>query len=104
MKKIILGITIITATIINIPACAAQENLENNVNTEVISDEFVQVDFENLPAEIQETLVKEFAGYDFKAIYQHVDTKLLKVIVVKDEEEKTFVLNEEGNFVELVEE
>ena len=104
MKKIILGIAIIAAAMISIPAFAAQENLANNVATEIISDEFVQVDFENLPAEIQETLVKEFAGYDIKAVYLHVDTQLLKVIVVKDEEEKTFVQNEEGNFVEFVEE
>jgi len=100
MKKIILGIAVIAAAIISVPAFAAQENPENNVTTEVTSDEYVQVDFQNLPADVQEALVEIFAGYDIKAVYQHVDTKLLKVVVVKDEEEKTFVQTEEGNFVE----
>ena len=100
MKKIILGIAVLAAAIISVPAFAAQENPENTVATEVVADEYEQIEFENLPAEVQEALVEIFAGYDIKAVYQHVDTKLFKVIVIKDEEEKTFVQTEEGNFVE----
>jgi len=100
MKKIILGIAVIAAAIISVPAFAAQENPEPNMNTEVTTDDFVQVDFQDLPEETQIMLVKEFDGYDIQAVYQHVETKLLKVLVVKDEEEKTFIQNEEGLFVQ----
>jgi hypothetical protein len=41
-----------------------------------------------------------FDGYEIKTVFQNVETKLLKVVVVKDEEDKTFVQIEEGKFVE----
>jgi hypothetical protein len=69
------------------------------VNTE-ITEEYVQVDLQNLPAETQEMLVNVFAAYSINAIYQHVETGFLKVVVVIDDEEKTFVQNEDGSFVE----
>ena len=100
MKKIILGIAVIAAVIISVPVFAAQEEPEANVNTEVTTDEFVQVDFQDLPEETQLMLAKEFESYYIKAIYQHIESKLLKVVVVKDEEEKTFIQNEEGLFVQ----
>ena len=100
MKKFILGIAVIAAAIISVPVFAAQEEPEANVNTEVVSDEFVQVDFQDLPEETQLVLAKEFEGHYIKTIYQHIETKLLKVVVVKDDEEKTFIQNEEGLFVQ----
>ena len=100
MKKFILGIAVIAAALISVPVFAAQEEPEANVNTEVTTDEFVQVDFKDLPEETQAMLVKEFDGYEIKAVFQHVETKLLKVVVVKDEEEKTFIQNEDGTFVQ----
>jgi len=99
MKKFILGIVVIAAVIISVPA-TAQANNDLNVNTEVVNDEFVPVDFQNLPEEAQEMLLKVFAGYDIKEVYQGVETKLLKVIVVKDDDKKIFVQNEEGEFIE----
>ena len=100
MKKIILGIAVIAFTFISFPTFANQENPDATVNTELTSGDYVQVEFANLPAEMQEMLIKEFAGYEIKAVYQDVETSLLKVVVVKDEEEKTFVQNEEGKFIE----
>jgi hypothetical protein len=101
MKKIILGIALIATSIICAPVFAAQNNPEDAVSTEVTNEEFVLVDFQNLPEDTQVLLVNEFAGYEFKAIFQHVENNLLKVVVVKDEEEKVFVQNEEGKFIEL---
>lgn len=101
MKKIILGIAVIAAAIICVPAYASQNNPENTVNTEVTNDGYVQVEFQSLPEDTQALLVKEFAGYEFKAIFQHAENKSLKVVVVKDEVEKTFVQNEEGKFIEV---
>jgi len=100
MKKFILGIAVIAAAIISVPVFAAQDEPEANVNTEVTTDEFVQVDFQNLSEETQAVLLKEFDGYEIKAVYQHVETKLLKVVVLKDEEEKTFIQKEDGTFVQ----
>ena len=100
MKKFILGIVVIAAVIISVPVIA-QENNDLNVNTEVVNEDFVQVDFQNLPEETQEMLLKAFAGYDITFIYQGVETKLLKVVVVKDDEpKKVFLQNEEGEFIE----
>jgi hypothetical protein len=100
MKKVILLIAVIAATTFTAFAFTSQANINATVNTEVVNDEYVQVEFKNLPAETQEMLLKEFAGYEFKAIYQNVETKLLKVVVVKEEVEKTFVQNDEGKFIE----
>jgi hypothetical protein len=100
MKKFILGIAVIAAAFVCVPVFAQQANPDEIVGTEVTNDEYVQVEFQNLPEETQELLVKEFAGYEFKAIYQQIETKLLKVVVLKDEEELTFIQDEEGKFIE----
>ncbi|MDR2971988.1 MAG: hypothetical protein LBU83_08680 [Bacteroidales bacterium] len=100
MKKVFLLIAVITATSFTTFAFTSQAKYNATINTEVSNDEYVQVEFKDLPTEVQEMLLAEFAGYDFKAIFQNVETKLLKVVVIKDEEEKTFVQNEDGKFVE----
>ena len=100
MKKIILLIAVIAATTFTAFAFTAQANHQATVNTEVTNDDYVQVNFKDLPEETQEMLLKEFAGYEIKAIYQQVETKLLKVVVEKEEVEKTFIQNEEGKFIE----
>jgi hypothetical protein len=99
MKKFILGIAVIAAVIISVPAFAAQENSNANVNTE-ITEEYVLVELKDLPEETQELLVNTFDGYDLMVIYQNTTTKLLQITVVKDEEKKVFVQNEDGTFVE----
>jgi hypothetical protein len=102
MKKIILSIFVVAVAFFCMPAVSAQESFDASVSTEVTGDDYVQVEFKDLPAETQELLVKTFAGYEFKTIYQHNETKLLKVIVVKEEVEKTFIQNAEGNFEEQI--
>ena len=100
MKKIIFGISVLAVALFSMPVASAQENFDTSVNTEVTADDYVQVEFKDLPAETQGLLLKTFEGYEFKAIYQHNETKLLKVVVTKEEEEKTFVQIDENNFEE----
>ena len=100
MKKIILLIAVIAAMTLTTFAFTTQANNNLTVNTELTNDEYVQVDFKDLSAETQILLLKVFEGYEIKTVFQNVETKLLKVVVVKDEEEKTFVQIEEGKFVE----
>jgi hypothetical protein len=100
MKKIILIIAVFAATLISVSVFAAQTNSAQPANTEVTDEDYVKVEFQNLPEETQELLLKAFEGYEMKAIYQHIETNLLKVIVVKDEVEQTFIQNHEGNFEE----
>jgi len=101
MRKIIYLIAVITATTLTTYAFTTLANFNASVNIEVSGDEYVEVEFKDLPTETQEALLGEFAGYEFKSISQNVETKLLKVVVVKEgEEEKTFIQNEEGKFIE----
>jgi len=100
MKKIILLIAVIAVATLTTFAFTAQTSNTVVVNTEVTNDEFEPVEFKDLPAETQEMLLKEFDGYVIKSIFQNKENKLLKVVVVKDDEEKTFIQNEEGKFIE----
>ena len=100
MKKFILLFAVIAATTLTTFAFTAQVNHNTAVNTEVTGDEYVQIEFKDLPAETQILLSKVFDGYEIKTVFQNVETKLLKVVVVKDEEEKTFIQIGEGKFVE----
>ena len=100
MKKVILLIAVIAATTLTTFAFTAQANNNLTVNTELTNDEYVQVEFKDLPAETQILLYSVFENYEIKTVFQNVETKLLKVVVVKDEEEKTFIQIEEGKFVE----
>jgi len=100
MKKVILLIAVVAATTFAAFAFTAQTTCNATVNTEFTNDEYVQVEFKDLPSETQELLVKEFAGYEIKTIFQQVETKLLKVVVVNEEGEQTFVQDQEGKFVE----
>jgi len=100
MKKVILLIAFLIATSLTIFTFTAQANSSFVFNTVEMNEEYVQVNFKDLPAETQELLIAEFSDYEIKAIFQNVETKLLKVVVVKDEEERTFTQNEEGKFVE----
>ena len=100
MKKVILIFTVIAIASLACFTFTAQANNNATVCSELTGEEYVQVAFNDLPSATQETLLAEFTGYEFKAIFQNVETKLLKVVVAKGEEEKTFVQNEEGKFVE----
>jgi len=100
MKKIILLVAVIAVTTLTTFAFTTQANNNLTVNTELTNDEYVQVEFKDLPAETQILLYKVFEGYEIKTVFQNVETKLLKVVVVKDEEEKTFLQVNEGKFVE----
>ena len=99
MKKVILLIAVIATTSLTTFAFTAQANCNKMVNTEV-TDEYVPVEFKDLPVETQELLFRMFDGYVIKAIFVNNETKLLKVVVLKDDEEKTFVQNDEGKFIE----
>jgi hypothetical protein len=100
MKKVFLMIAVIAATTFTAFAFTAQANQNAVISTEVTNDEYVQVEFKDLSADTQILLLKVFEGYEMKTIYQNTENQLLKVVVVKDEEEKTFIQTEEGNFVE----
>jgi hypothetical protein len=100
MKKIILGMVVFAAALFSMPALSAQENQDNDLKTVTIVDDYVQININDLPAETQLIVLETFKGFEIKTIYQNVETKLLKVVVVRDEEEMTFVQKEEGNFVE----
>jgi len=100
MKKIILGIVVLAVALFSMPALSAQENQDNELKNVTIVDDYVQVDFKDLSVDTQILVLKVFEGFEIKTIYQSTETQLLKVVVVKDEEETTFVQKEEGNFVE----
>jgi len=101
MKNFILGIAVIVAAFVSVPVFAAQANFDLNVNTEVAANEdYVPVAFKDLPEETQELLLTVFEGYDIAEIFQSAETKLLKLVVVKDDEKKVFVQNENGEFIE----
>ena len=100
MKKIILVAAVFAVALFSMPALSAQENQENaTVNTTVV-DDYVQVDIKDLPVETRLLVMEVFKGFEIKTIYQNTETKLLKVVVVKDDEEMTFLQKGEGNFVE----
>jgi len=100
MRKVILLIAVVAATTLTTFAFAEQANHYTTANNELTGDEYVKIEFKDLSAETQILLVKVFEGYDIKTVFQNVETKLLKVVVVKDDVERTFIQIEEGKFVE----
>jgi hypothetical protein len=100
MKKIILGMAVFAAALFSMPALSAQESQDNAIKHVTIVDDYLQVDIKDLPVETHLIVLKVFEGFKIKTVYQHSETKLLKVVVMTDDEEMTFVQKEEGNFVE----
>jgi L-asparagine transporter-like permease len=104
MKKVILLIAVIAATTLTTFAFTSQNHQNATVNTEVTGDEYVPVDIKDLPVQTRILVLEAFEGFEIKAIYQNVETQLLKIVVVKDEVEYTFLQTEDGKFVSEVEE
>ena len=102
MKKAIMLIAVFAATIFIMFTFTAQATPNVTVNTEITDDEYVQVDFNNLPTETQDMLLNEFKGYTITAIFIKIENKLLKVNAVKEGEEgeRIFIQDEEGKFIE----
>jgi putative cell wall-binding protein len=100
MKKIILVIFVFAVAIFSMPALSAQENQDSELKTVTVVDDYVQVDVKDLPVNTRLLVIEVFKDFEIKMIYQHKETKLLKVVALKDDEEMTFIQKENGNFVE----
>jgi hypothetical protein len=100
MKKIILGIFVFAVALFCMPALTAQEDQKEAPKQVTIVDNYVQVDIKDIPVDTRLMTYEVFKGFEIKTVYQNTETKLLKVVVVKDDEEMTFVQTEKGNFVE----
>jgi hypothetical protein len=100
MKKIILGIFVFAVALFSMPALTAQETQTEAPKQVTIVKDYVQVDIKDLPVDTRLLVMEVFKDFEIKAIYQNTETKLLKLVVVKDDEEMTFIKKENGNFVE----
>jgi len=100
MKKIIFLIAVISAMALTSFTFTVQANYSAFNKAEFANNGYDQVDFKDLPAIAQEILLREYDGFEIKTVFQNEKTKLLKVVVEEEKDQKTFIQNEEGMFVE----
>ena len=99
MKKVLVAVVMIMG--LGTSVAFAQEPADSTVVTQAQApqDEFTKVDIKDLPQVIVNGLAKDYDGSTLKEAFvaTKADGKVFKVIVVtKDNEEVTLLLNEKG--------
>lgn len=106
MKKICLTVVAASAMIFSAQTMSAQETAENTVAVEQHTEqrtEFTQIEVQELPAEVQQAVERDFAGATIAEAHvkeKDGERKYKLVINTAEGEEKELYADEQGNWID----